>query len=200
MQKNKKKCLEYVEEMKELTFLQVENGKNNLIKLKNGLIERFKKNDRRQKADRDYNEYEENKFYGLKDVRDLLNQHDDDDDDNYEGIEYLFDKGDVNQLIEEIIEICELIEDEDEINDLIDYLEITFNKTVEIKFNESPFKSLISDIRSILPKDGCKKLKKYLKYIRELRKSTTLEIKIITNELIKIKSKRINRNKKEVRD
>ena len=186
--------------MKELTFLQVENGKNNLIKLKNGLIERFKKNDRRQKADRDYNEYEENKFYGLKDVRDLLNQHDDDDDDNYEGIEYLFDKGDVNQLIEEIIEICELIEDEDEINDLIDYLEITFNKTVEIKFNESPFKSLISDIRSILPKDGCKKLKKYLKYIRELRKSTTLEIKIITNELIKIKSKRINRNKKEVRD
>ena len=29
--------------MKELTFLQIENGKNNLIKLKNDLIERFKK-------------------------------------------------------------------------------------------------------------------------------------------------------------
>ena len=63
----------------------------------------------------------------------------------------------VHQLIKEIIEPCELFEDEDEINDLIDYLEIIFNKTVEITFNESPFKSLISDIRSILPKDGCKK-------------------------------------------
>ena len=46
------KGLEYVKEMKELTFLQIENGKNNLIKLKNDLIERFKKNDRRKKADR----------------------------------------------------------------------------------------------------------------------------------------------------
>ena len=168
-----KQVLEYVEEMKELTFLQIENSGNNLIKLKNDLLERFKKNDRRKKAHRDYYEYEENKFYGLKDVRNLFNQNDDDDgdddgddddddddDDNYEGVEYLFEEGDVNQLIEEIIESCELIEDEDEINDLIDYLEIIFNKTVEITFNESPFKSLISDIRSILPKDGCKKLKK----------------------------------------
>ena len=38
-----KKGLEYVEEVKELTFLQIKNGKNNLIKLKNDLIERFKK-------------------------------------------------------------------------------------------------------------------------------------------------------------
>ena len=38
------------------------------------------------------------------------------------------------------------------------------------------FKSLISDIRSILPKDGCRELKKRFKYIRELRKLTTLEI------------------------
>ena len=49
--------------MKELTLLQIENGKNNLIKLNNDLIERFKKNNRRKKADRDYYEYEENKFY-----------------------------------------------------------------------------------------------------------------------------------------
>ena len=110
----------------------------------------------------DYYEYEENKFHGLKDVRNLFNQND--DDDNYEGIECLFYEGDVNELIQS----CELIEDGDEINDLIDYLEITFNKTVEITFNESPFKSLISDIRSILPKNGCEKLKKRLKCIREL--------------------------------
>ena len=36
-----KKCLERAEEMKELTCLQIENGKNNLIKLKNDLIEKF---------------------------------------------------------------------------------------------------------------------------------------------------------------
>ena len=112
----------------------------------------------------------------------------------------MFDKGDVNQLIEEIIESSELIEDEDEINDLIDYLEIICNKTVEITFNDSPFKSLILDIRSILATDGCRELKKRLKYIRKLRKSITLDIKNIANESIKIKNKRINRNTKEVRD
>ena len=88
--KNIKKGLEYVEEMKELTFLQIENDKHNLIKLKNDLIKRFKKNIRTKKADKDYYEYEENKFHGLKDVRNLFNQND--DDDNYEGIEYLFDE------------------------------------------------------------------------------------------------------------
>ena len=45
-----RKGLEYVEEMKELTFLQIENGKNNLIKLKNDLTGRFKKNDRKKKG------------------------------------------------------------------------------------------------------------------------------------------------------
>ena len=171
MQKNKKKVPEYVEEMKELTFLQIENGKNILIKLKNDLIEKFKKNVRIKKADRYYYEYDENKFHGLKDVRKVFNQND--DDDNYEGIEYLFDEGDVNELFES----CELIEDEGEINDLIDYLEIIFNKTVGVTFNESPFNSLISDIRSILPMNGCKKFKKRLKYIRKLRKSANLQIK-----------------------
>ena len=89
--------------MKELTLLQIENGKNNLIKLNNDLIERFKKNDRRKKADRDYYEYEENKFYVLKDLRNSFNQnnnddddddddHDDHDDDNHEGIDYLFEE------------------------------------------------------------------------------------------------------------
>ena len=84
-----KKVLDYVEEMKQLTFFQIENGENNLIKLKNDLIERFKKNIRTKKADRDYYEYEEN--HGLKDVRNLFDQNDDDND-IYEGIEYLFDE------------------------------------------------------------------------------------------------------------
>ena len=80
--------------MKELTFLQIKNGKNNLIKIKNDLIKKIKKNNRAKKADRDYYEYEENKFYGLKDVRNLFNQND--DDDNYKGIEYLFDESIIN--------------------------------------------------------------------------------------------------------
>ena len=89
-----RKGLEYVEEMKELTFLQIENGKNNLIKIKNDLIKKFKKNIKTKKADRDYYEYEENKFYGLNDVRNLFNQNY--DDYNYEGIEYLLDESIMN--------------------------------------------------------------------------------------------------------
>ena len=45
--------------MKELTILQIENDKNDLIKLKNGLIEKFKMTNRRKKEDRDYYQYEE---------------------------------------------------------------------------------------------------------------------------------------------
>ena len=41
-------------------------------------------------------------------------------------------ENDVYQLIKEVIESCELIEDQEDINDLIDYLEIIFNKTDEI--------------------------------------------------------------------
>ena len=116
-----------------------------------------------------------------------------------EYLEIIFNNA--HQLIKEIIESCELIEDQEDINKINKYLEIIFNKTVEITFNKSPFKSLISDIKSILPEYGHSKLKKNrLKYTRELRKSTTLEIKNIKNGLIKIKNKRINRNKKEVRD
>ena len=77
-----KKGLEYAEEIKELTSLQIENFKNSLINLKSDLIEKSKKNNRTKKADKEYYEYEENKFYGLKDVRNLFDQNDDDDDDD----------------------------------------------------------------------------------------------------------------------
>ena len=60
--------------MKELTYLQIEKIKNGLIKTKNDLIEIFKKIKRNKKAYRDYSEYEENKFYGLKDIRNLFNK------------------------------------------------------------------------------------------------------------------------------
>ena len=84
-----KKCLKYIEEIKELTSIQTKNYKNKLIKIKDDLAEKFKKNKREKKIDRDYYEYEDNKFYGLKDIRNLFDQN---DDDIYEGIEYLFDE------------------------------------------------------------------------------------------------------------
>ena len=86
-----KKGLEYVEEIKELTFLQIENFKNKLIKGRDDLIEKFKKNDRIKKADKDYYEYENDKFYGLKDIRNLFDKNDDDDD-IYVDIECLFNE------------------------------------------------------------------------------------------------------------
>ena len=66
----------------------------------------------------------------------------------------------------------------------------------KITYNELPFKSIISDIRSILPKKECKKIKKILKYIEEIKELTTLQIKNIKNSLIKVKSKKNNRIKK----
>ena len=84
MQKNKNKTLKYIEEVNELTFLQIENAENNLIKAKNDLIEKFKKSNKIKKVDR------ENKFRGLKDTRNLFNENN--NHDIYEGIEYLFDE------------------------------------------------------------------------------------------------------------
>ena len=70
--------------MKKLTNLQIENIKNDLIKIKIKRVNRIKK------ADREYYKYEENKFYGLKGIRNLFNEND--NYDIYEGIEYLFDE------------------------------------------------------------------------------------------------------------
>ena len=45
-------------------------------------------------------------------------------------------------------------------------------KNVKKTYNESPFKSIILDIRSILPKKGCKKIKKGLEYVKEMEELT----------------------------
>ena len=70
--------------------MQIENFENNLIKIRNDLKEKFKKNNRTKKAEEEYYEYENNKFYGLKDIRTLFDQNY--DDEIYEGIECLFDE------------------------------------------------------------------------------------------------------------
>ena len=77
--------------MKELTFLQIENFKNNLIEIKNKLIEKFKNNNKIKKADKDYFEYEDDKFCKLKYIRHLFNQNCHDDD-VCEEIKYLLNE------------------------------------------------------------------------------------------------------------
>ena len=57
----------------------------------------------------------------------------------------------------------------------------------KITYDESPFKSIISDVRLILPQRGCKKIKKILKYIEEIKELTFLQIENIKNSLIKVK-------------
>ena len=87
-----KKGPKYAEEIKELTSLQIENFKNNLTKLRNDLTEKFRKNNRIKKADKDCYEHKNNKFYGLKDIRNLFDQNDDIYDTEYlfneNGLEY----------------------------------------------------------------------------------------------------------------
>ena len=71
-----KEYLKYVQEKRELTSFEIENFKNILIKKKDDLTKKFKKKNRVKKADRYYYEYEENKFYRLKDVRSLFDTED----------------------------------------------------------------------------------------------------------------------------
>ena len=123
-----KGILKYAEEMKELSFLQIENGKNNLIKIKNDLIKTFKKINRNKKKDINYYKYEENKYYRLKDVRNLFNQNDDNDD-IYEGIEYLFSENnfEYDEIKEYIDSIHEIIKQEvvkQEYIEEVDFIEI----------------------------------------------------------------------------
>ena len=66
----------------------------------------------------------------------------------------------------------------------------------EERYDESPFKSIISDIRSILPKKGYKTLKKGLKYAEEIKELISLQIENLKNNLIKIKNDLIEKFKK----
>ena len=81
-----------------------------------------------------------------------------------------------------------------------DKLSEILRKYNKIIYDESPFKSINLDIRSILPKKGCKTIKKNIKYIEEIKELTSLQLENIKNSLIKVKSKKINRVKKADRE
>ena len=60
-------------------------------------------------------------------------------------------------------------------------------------YNESPFKSIILDIISILPKKGCKKIKKVLEYVKETKQLSILQIEKGKNNLIKLRKELIQK-------
>ena len=101
-----KKCLYYVEKMKELTESQVNNIKEKLIKFKNELIRKNKINNRIKKDLNNYN--------GIKNIRSLFNKY----EDEYEDIRYLFN------------------EDEDVDKDKITYKESPFKSIIADKLSK----------------------------------------------------------------
>ena len=147
-----KKGLYYVEKMKELTESQVKNIKEKLIIFKNKLI---RKN--RIKKDNDiYNAwyYGGITYNGIKDIRYLFNE---DEDEDIKDIRYLFNE----------------VEDVDE-HDNVEEDKITYK--------ESPFKSIIQDIKDKLSKNGDKLVKKGL-YVEEMKKLTESQVKNIKQKL-----------------
>ena len=141
-----KNGLKYVEEMKDLTKLQVKTFKENPIKFKYDLIKKNKINNRIKKDFNNY--YERNKFKGAKDMRYLFSEE---DNFAHEDIRYLFD--------------------------------------------ESPFKSIIADIRSNLPKRGHKLIKIDLRYVEEMKDLTYSQIKSFREKLIRFNIDLIKKNK-----
>ena len=117
--------------MEELLSLQIENFKNNLIKKKDDLIKKFKKNNRTKKADREYYEYEDNRFYGLKDVRNLFDKNDDDDDEICEEIEYLFNENGLEY--KQIKKLMSVKAKKDYVN--VNYETIEHEDVIEYKVN-----------------------------------------------------------------
>ena len=62
-------------------------------------------------------------------------------------------------------------------------------------FNESSFKSIITDIRGNLSKRGHKLIKNGLKYAGEMKELTYSQVKSFKEKLIKFNNKLIKKNK-----
>ena len=69
------------------------------------------------------------------------------------------------------------------------------NKKDKITYNESPFKSIIDDIRSELSKKEYKLIKNGLKYAEEMKELTNSQVKSFKENLIKFKNDLIMKNK-----
>ena len=65
----------------------------------------------------------------------------------------------------------------------------------KITYNDSPFKSIIVDIRSNLPKRGYKLIKNGLKNSEEIKELTNSQVKRFKENLIKLKNDLFMKNK-----
>ena len=68
-------------------------------------------------------------------------------------------------------------------------------KEDKITCKESPFNSIIEDIKDKLSKNGDKLIKKGLYYAEEMKKLTELQVKNIKGKLIIFKNKLIRKNR-----
>ena len=69
------------------------------------------------------------------------------------------------------------------------------NKKNKVTYNESPFKSIIADIRSKLSKKGYKLIKNDVKYAEEIKELTNSQVKSFKENLIKFKNDLVMKNK-----
>ena len=68
-------------------------------------------------------------------------------------------------------------------------------KEDRITYKESPFKSIIADIRNKLSKNGNKLIKKGLYYAEKIKELTESQLKNIKEKLIKFKNELIRKNR-----
>ena len=68
-------------------------------------------------------------------------------------------------------------------------------KEEKITYKESPFKSMIQDIRNKLSKNGNKLIKKGLYYVKEMKKLTESQVKNIKENITKFKNELIRKNR-----
>ena len=61
-------------------------------------------------------------------------------------------------------------------------------KKIKTTYNESPFKSIIADIRNKLSKPGDKMIKKALYSVEEMKELTASQVNNIKEKLIKLKN------------
>ena len=164
-----KKGLYYVQKIKSLGSAEIKNIKEKLIIFKNELIRKNRINDKIKKYRDNYNS--NIKYRGIKNIRYLFNEEDIDNGIN--NIKYLFNENEdkiTHNLILKILDVFNEDQDVDKDNDLDED---------KITHKESPFKSIIVDIRNKLSKNGNKLIRNGFYYTEKLESLTSSEIENI---------------------
>ena len=127
---------------------------------------KIKRINRNKKEVGDY--YQENKFYGVKDITNLFDNDDDDDDDIYEGIKYLFDEKIMHYYFKQNAFECKVIEHQ-KVED-INMLKSSKNESDKIK----ELGLTMKELKEIARKTGVKNYEN-LSRIRLVEEIHTLE-------------------------